>query len=111
VKIVRFILMLMGVASVLSLGAVAASAAPASDPPCHQTGNAATHHTGEPASDAPRSVKVMACCVVCVAASPLPAAAPEQVETGAASTGFALSTLLRGRSPAPAIGPPRLLIV
>lgn len=107
----RFLLMLMGVASVLSLGAVSASAAPASEPPCHQTEGAAPHHPGGPASDAPRSMKVMACCVACIAASPLPAAAPEEATRGAASTGFALSALPRGRSPAPPIGPPRLLIV
>ncbi|QYF87941.1 hypothetical protein [Brevundimonas sp. PAMC22021] len=110
-KIVRIILMLMGVASVLSLGAVAASAAPVSEPPCHQTEGAAPHHPGGPASEAPRSMKVMGCCVACIAASPISAASPDQVTTGSASTGVVLTILPSGRSPAPAVGPPRLLIV
>lgn len=73
--------MLMALLSVLAaltligLGAASASAAPVEAAPCHETASAMSGHHGMADDDAPKppakAMKLMACCIACVAAAPV----------------------------------------
>jgi len=106
VKFLSSILMLIGALAVLSLGAVSASAAPASIPPCHETGAP----TSDPSEHSPKAMKAMICCVACVAAPsptcpPLPGlpVSPSRLTVG-------LIDMPAGRLLSPEPDPPRSLI-
>ena len=106
-KFLSSILMLIGALAVLSLGAVGASAAPASTPPCHETGAPMS----DPPEHSPKAMKAMICCVACVGAPspsspPLPglAASPSRLVIG-------LVDMPAGRLLSPEPGPPRFPIV
>lgn len=108
---VQSLLLLIGALSVLALGAVGASASPATTAPCHQTG----HETGQSSPDqtpnhAPKAMKAMICCVACVATStldPAPVSGPTLSPSRVAAVSAALPA---GRLLSPEPGPPRLLI-
>jgi hypothetical protein len=108
---VQSLLLLIGALSVLALGAVGASASPATTAPCHQTG----HETGQSSPDqtpnhAPKAMKAMICCVACVA-TPTMAPAPVSGPTLSPSRVVAVSAALPvGQRLSPEPGPPRLLI-
>ncbi|ANC53270.1 hypothetical protein A4249_06130 [Brevundimonas sp. GW460-12-10-14-LB2] len=111
-KIVQSLLLLFGALSVLALGAVGASASPATAAPCHQTG----HETGQSSPDqtpnhTPKAMKTMICCVACVATptlDPAPMSGPTLSPSRVAAVPSAFPT---GQLLTPEPGPPRLLIV
>jgi hypothetical protein len=108
VKIVQSLLLLFGALSVLALGAVGASASPATAAPCHETGQSSPDQTP---NHTPKAMKAMICCVACVATptlDPAPMSGPTLSPSRIAAVPPALPVeqLL---SPEP--GPPRLLIV
>jgi hypothetical protein len=103
--ILRTLLMLAGALAVLTLGALPAAAGSAA-PPCHET-SGSMHHGDAPAQAPTKAIKVMACCVMCVAA---PAAPPLQPVASALVTADhhpLPSARMSGRGPAPEHGPPR----
>jgi len=98
--------MLIGALAVLSLGAVGASAAPVSTPPCHE----AVGPVSDSSDHSPKAMKAMICCAACVAAPsptcpPLPdrSVSPSRLAVG-------LIDMPAGRLLSPEPGPPRLLI-
>lgn len=101
----RTMMLLAGTLSVLVLGVPAQAASNAPPPPCHQAmadhGQPVEHHEPD------KTMKSMACCVVCVAGFALPAAGPNAAPRTAPPAISALLTLPTGRSPAPEHGPPR----
>lgn len=98
----RTLLILFGALAVLTLGATPMATA-AEAPPCHSQEHQAP--TDQPAS---KALKVMNCCVACVAAPrPEPAAGPVTFTPPAATYHVPASTLT-GLSPSPAHGPPRV---
>ena len=109
---VQSLLLLIGALSVLALGAVGASASPATAAPCHETG----HETGQSSPDqipnhAPKAMKAMICCVACVAVptlDPAPVSGPTLSLSRIAAVPAALPV---GQLLSPEPGPPRLLIV
>ena len=104
--ILRTLLMLCGALAVLTLGALPASASGPSTPPCHQT-SGATHHGDAPAQTPSKAIKVMACCVMCVAAPAVPPVQPAAAPTDARDHPPLPAARLTGRGPAPEHGPPR----
>lgn len=105
--LIRTLSMLLGALAVLWLGAVPMPAASAEAPPCHE--KAMSHGT---APDAPspspdKPMKVMGCCVACVA-SPLPQP-PVRTAVRAPAPVHAVrpQALLAGLTTAPEPGPPR----
>lgn len=116
--LLRTLLMLCGALAVLTLGALPASAAGPSAPPCHEMssqpmsgpmhhGNASTEAPDKTPDKAPdKAMKVMACCVMCVAApAPAPVAATA-VATAPDPRPLPVARL-SGHGPAPEHGPPR----
>lgn len=108
-----FIIGLIGVVAMLTLGASAAWAGAASMP-CHDTG--ADHGGMVMSGDAPspspapspaKAQMVMACCVACVSPS-LPAVPVAVSDAHPRPLEPARLDLPRGRSPSPETGPPRL---
>lgn len=106
VRFLSSILMLIGALAVLSLGAVGASAAPVSAPPCHEAGGP----TSDSSDHSPKAMKAMICCAACVAAPsptcpPLPGlpVSPSRLAAG-------LIDMPAGRLLSPEPGPPRLSI-
>jgi hypothetical protein len=100
VRALQFLLTLFGALAVLTLGALPAGAAP-SMPPCHEMG-------GPPAHNAPdKPVKVMGCCVVCVAAPIAPPVDGTPVPPPLARVVPEPMGLPAGLTPAPEPGPPR----
>lgn len=104
--ILRTLLMLAGALAVLTLGALPAAAGPAA-PPCHET-SGAMHHGDAPAQQAPtKAIKVMACCVMCVAAPAVPPVQPAAATLSGVDHHPLPAARLTGRGPAPEHGPPR----
>lgn len=105
--ILRTLLMLAGALAVLTLGALPAAAGPAA-PPCHEM--AGMTHGGAPApGQAPtKAIKVMACCVMCVAAPASPPLQPAASPAAAGDHPARPAAPLTGRGPAPEHGPPRV---
>ncbi|WP_439471465.1 hypothetical protein [Brevundimonas sp.] len=105
--ILRTVLMLCGALAVLLLGALPASAGPAG-PPCHET-SGQMHHGDAPAQQQgpTKALKVMACCVMCVAAPAVPPVQPSSAPTAAGDHHPLPAARLTGRGPAPDHGPPR----
>lgn len=106
--ILRTLLMLCGALAVLTLGALPAAASGPVPPPCHEmSGMIHGVPDGVPTKAPDKPMKVMGCCIICVAASlpsPIsPAAAPL---AGAAHRPLTAARLT-GHSPAPEHGPPR----
>ena len=99
--VLRTLLILFGALAVLTLGATPMAAA-AEAPPCHSR----AHETpaDQPAS---KALKVMACCVACVAA---PRVEPHTLPEDPAPAGVGARSpapVLAGLTPSPAHGPPR----
>jgi len=109
---VQSLLLLIGALSVLALGAVGASASPATAAPCHQM----DHETGQSSPDqtpnhAPKAMKAMSCCVACVATptlDPAPMSGPTLSPSRISAVPAALPV---GQRLSSEPGPPRLLIV
>lgn len=103
----RALILLLGVLAVLALGGVGGSAPPAmAAAACH---GEASPHPARDGGQAPaeKPMKVMGCCVACVAAAlPRPAEAPRasRIEDRPVA---GPSTILTGRRPTPEPAPPR----
>lgn len=106
--ILRTLMMLAGALAVLTLGALPASASGPATPPCHET-PAVPHHGDAPTQQqAPtKAIKVMACCVMCVAAPTVPPVQPAATPMDARDPHPLPAARLTGRGPAPEHGPPR----
>ncbi|QDH73727.1 hypothetical protein [Brevundimonas sp. M20] len=112
--LLRTLLMLCGALAVLTLGALPASAAGPSAPPCHEMSSqpmsGPMHHgdasTGAPDKTPDKAMKVMACCVMCVAA-PAPAPVAATAVANALDPRPLPVARLSGHGPAPEHGPPR----
>jgi len=102
------LVMMLGALAVLTIGALPASALTdaSSAPPCHET---MIHHSGaETPSSAPgKAMKVMDCCVACVAAPTL--RAPDRARVAAPRPPVVTrpAALPAGERPAPEPHPPR----
>ena len=103
--ILRTLLMLAGALAVLTLGALPAAAGPAA-PPCHEM-SGQMHHGDAPAQTPTKAIKVMACCVMCVAAPAIPPVQPAASALAVSDHHPLPATRLTGRGPAPEHGPPR----
>lgn len=104
-RALQILLTLFGALALLSLGAVGASASPAT-PPCHQTAGMADHGPAQTPQQT-KALKVMGCCVACVA-TPLfqPSPQTRPVVTTDPIRPSALPSLT-GRAPSPELDPPR----
>jgi L-amino acid N-acyltransferase YncA len=103
--ILRTLLMLAGALAVLTLGALPAAAGPAT-PPCHDM-SGQMHHGDQPAQTPSKAIKVMACCVMCVAAPALPPIQPAAAPSAARDHHASPAARMTGCGPAPEHGPPR----
>lgn len=97
----RTLMILLGALAVLTLGATP-MAAMAEEPPCHSQDHQPP--TDQPAS---KAMKVMNCCVACVAAPRIEPAATPEVSPPTETVFAAPSSRLFGLSLMPAHGPPR----
>ena len=99
--VVRTLLILLGALAVLTLGATPMTAA-AEAPPCHSQDH-------QPPADQPASkaLKIMACCVACVAAPRIEPPSLPAAPAPAASAARPPAPALAGLTPSPAHGPPR----
>jgi len=102
--ILRTLLMLCGALAVLTLGALPAAAGPAT-PPCHEMSGMS--HSETPAQAPSKAIKVMACCVMCVAAPAVPPVQPAASPLTGVDHHARPAARLSGRGPAPEHGPPR----
>jgi len=105
VRALQILLTLFGALALLSLGAVSASAS-AGTPPCHQTAEMADHGPSK-APQPTKPLKVMGCCVACVATplfEPLPQTRPV---IGPAAVPAGSLPSLAGRALAPELDPPK----
>lgn len=103
--ILRTLLMLCGALAVLTLGALPAAAGPAT-PPCHEMAGM-THGAPDPTPAPAKAIKVMACCVMCVAAPAIPPVQPAAAPTTTGCHHPLPAARLAGSGPAPEHGPPR----
>lgn len=99
--VLRTLMILLGALAVLTLGATPMSAM-AEAPPCHSQEHPAP--ADQPAS---KALKIMACCVACVAAPRVEPADTPVILTPASVQRTAPSSPLSGLTPSPAHGPPR----
>ena len=106
--ILRTLLMLGGALAVLTVGALPASTGPAA-PPCHET-SGQMHHGDTPVQQQgpAKALKVMACCVMCVAAPAVPPVQPATTPAAGRDHHPLPAVRLTGRGPAPDHGPPRV---
>lgn len=97
----RTLMILLGALAVLTLGATPMTAM--AEAPCHSQ-----HHQQSPA-EAPvsKALKVMNCCVACVAAPRIEPPTTPETALPAAAVFVAASPALSGLTPSPAHGPPR----
>ncbi|NBB65324.1 hypothetical protein GVN18_39355 [Pseudomonas sp. ODNR1LW] len=111
-KIVSSLLLLIGALAVLSLGALGVSASPAAaSAPCDETRHAAPDQTPDQPVKAPgKTMKVMACCVACVAAPNLDTVLDPAPTVSPARLTALLLDVPAGLLLSPEPGPPRLLI-
>lgn len=98
--------MLLGALAVLWLGAVPMPAASAEAPPCHEMTMGHGAMPDAPAPSPEKPMKVMGCCIACVAAS-LPQPVRTAVRAPAPVLTVGPQTLPVGRTPTPEPGPPR----
>lgn len=114
-----FIIALLGVFALLSLGASGAWASPASAMSCHEnvrhgemvmSGDAsAPSPASDPASSPTKAQMVMGCCIACTSPA-LPAIPAAIGMSHPLPVQPSLFELPHGRSPAPEHGPPRLQV-
>lgn len=107
-KIFQSLLLLIGALSVLALGAVGASASPATAAPCHETGQPSPDQTP---NHAPKAMKTMICCVACVAAPTLDPSPISGLTLSPSRIVAMPAAIPAGQLLSPEPGPPRLLIV
>lgn len=109
-RILMALLSVLAALTLIGLGTVSASAATTEAAPCHEAASAMAGHHGMTDDDAPKppakAMKLMACCIACVAATPV---APEATQVVFARPGVqpALQPIRTGLIPAPEPEPPK----
>lgn len=98
---VRTLMILLGALAVLTLGATPMAAM--AESPCH----AQQHQQAPGEAPASKALKLMNCCVACVAAPRIEPPSTPDAALAAASVFADTSPVLCGLTPRPAHGPPR----